>query len=249
MSEIKAYLDEVETSIKGTKEYPYFLTHRVRYQKILERINKLSLGKKLTILDIGCYPYHVGSILEKMGHAVYGIASEHEKVRYKNVSICNIEKDKFSFKDNFFDMVLCNEVIEHLVQSPLPALSEMYRVLKPGGLLMVTTPNIARSINRGKLLFGKSVMFPIDVYFENNRKGNIIYHRHNREYTLNELSAIISDTGFSIDSKGYFISYTPLRKKITKESFVMKAGKIGNFLLMSLISNLQDTLFVIAKKN
>lgn len=249
MSDIKSYLDEVEVSIKDKKEYSYFLIHKVRYQNIFERINKLSLGKKLTILDIGCYPYHVGLILEKMGHTVYGIASIHEPVKHSKVFVCNIEKEKFPFKDNFFDMVLCNEVIEHLIQSPLPPLLEMYRVLKPNGLLMVTTPNIVRSINRVKLLLGKSIMFPIDVYFENNKKGNIIYHRHNREYILDELVTVIFDAGFLIENKGYFISYTPFRKKVTKDSLVMKMGKIGNFLLISLFPKLQDTLFVIAKKS
>lgn len=248
MNEIKEYLDELEFNLRGKKDYPYFLIHKIRYQQILEKIEKISSGKKITILDIGCYPYHVGHILEKLGHTVYGIASLHEPVKHPRVRECNIEKDRFPFKDNFFDMVLCNEVIEHLVQSPFPPLSEIKRVLKPEGFLMVTTPNIARSINRMKLLLGQSPMFPIDVYEENNKKGSIVYHRHNREYTLQELMRVVKSAGFAIAEKGYFVSYTPFRKKLVKDSFFMKTGKIINFIGMELISNLKDTLFVIARK-
>jgi 2-polyprenyl-3-methyl-5-hydroxy-6-metoxy-1,4-benzoquinol methylase len=44
------------------------------------------------------------------------------------------------FKKNTFDVVTCSEVIEH-VTDPQKAIAEMYRVLKPGGILFLTTPN------------------------------------------------------------------------------------------------------------
>jgi len=44
------------------------------------------------------------------------------------------------FKDNIFDLVTCSEVLEHIAE-PKKALKEMYRVLKPGGRLLISTPN------------------------------------------------------------------------------------------------------------
>jgi len=59
-----------------------------------------------------------------MGAEVFGIASAHEPIANKKVSILNIETDRFPYKDNTFDLVLCSEVIEHLPHSPVPAIRE-----------------------------------------------------------------------------------------------------------------------------
>ncbi len=53
-----------------------------------------------------------------------------------------LERDditKSSFESESFDLVLCSEVIEHIPDSKT-ALAEMYRLLRPGGLLILTTP-------------------------------------------------------------------------------------------------------------
>lgn len=239
----------IEKQIKNQEELGYFWTHSVRYSCIIEKIIKHAAGKKLVVLDIGCFPYHIGKALEMLGHTVYGIASSHEPIENKRIKVLNIENDRFPFKDNFFDFVLCNEVVEHLPQSPVFPLKEIYRVTKKGGLCMITTPNIARSINRVKILFGQSIMFPISVYFENEGKGNNIYHRHNREYTLSELSAVVLKCNWNIIEKERFISYTPFRKRVVKDSAFVFLGKCINYLTMLVIPSFKDTLFVLSKKN
>ena len=241
-------LAELESKTEDKQELSYFWTHEVRYKEILKKIQEISGGKKLKILDVGCYPYHIGFALEKMGHDVYGIASKHEKVNKNKVEILNIEKDKLPFLDNFFDLVLFNEIIEHLPNSPLSALSEIYRVTKKGGEVIITTPNIARSINRVKLLTGKNIMYPISVFFEENGFGNNIYHRHNREYVLEEVIVILKSISWEIAKSEQFISYTPFRKRLKADSLLMKTGKIINHFIMLLFPNLRDTIFVVAKK-
>lgn len=248
MRSIKDILNEIEKTIASDEERNYFWTHSVRYSETLKRIQSVAGEKQLTILDIGCFPYHMGKALELLGHIVYGIASYHEKINNKQIAIVNIETEKFPYKDNFFDLVLFNEVIEHLPQSPVPALQEIYRVTKKGGYLMITTPNIARSINRVKLLFGKNIMYPTSVYFEENGKGNNIYHRHNREYTLEELTSIVKKTGWQIAEKEYFISYTPFRKRAIPESLPLFVGKLLNYYIMLFVPSLQDTLFILGRK-
>ncbi len=247
MQKINEILQTVEDNL-SEKERQYFWTHSVRYSRIILQIERIAKGKKLTLLDIGCFPYHVGKALELLGHTVYGISSYHEPITSKRIVVLNIENEKFPFKTNFFDIVLCNEVIEHLPQSPILMLREIYRVTKKGGILMVTTPNIARSINRGKLLIGKSIMYPPSVYFEEDGKGNTLYHRHNREYTLKELQILFRKTDWHIDTETYFISYTPFRKRLLPDSSLLVCGKYLNFLLMQLYPPLQDTLLILGKK-
>jgi 2-polyprenyl-3-methyl-5-hydroxy-6-metoxy-1,4-benzoquinol methylase len=60
---------------------------------------------------------------------------------------------RLPFGDGEFDLIWCSEVIEHL-QDPAFALSELRRVTKPGGLLVLTTPNSYAWLFRFVALFG-----------------------------------------------------------------------------------------------
>lgn len=241
---ISQILSAVEKTIQTRQEREYFLIHEARYKTILGHLK----NKKLRILDVGCFPYHLGTAMEMMGHDVYGIASEHEPIKDKKIALCNIEKDTFPYKDNYFDIVLCTEVLEHLPQSPVHAVREMYRVTKPRGQILITTPNIARSINRLKLLLGKSVMYPLEQILENDGGGSNLYHRHNREYTLSELVNLVSRQKWTIETASHFVSYTPMRRRVTPDPLWRKAGKSANYALMMMASSLRDTLLVIGKK-
>lgn len=241
-------LKKVEEKIRSTAERNYFFTHEVRYRHTLLAIEKIADDRKLRILDIGCFPYHAGKALEILGHDVYGIASPHEKIKGKKIISINIEKDSFPFDDNFFDLVLFNEVIEHLPQSPVTALREILRITKKSGKLMVTTPNIARLGNRIKMAMGVSPNFPTEVYFKEKGKGNNIYHRHNREYTLPELVKVVEKCGWKINQKSYWISYTPFRRRAVTDPWFLKSIKIINYFFILPFPQFQDTLFVMGEK-
>jgi SAM-dependent methyltransferase len=60
----------------------------------------------------------------------------------------------------YFDIVIASEVFEHMV-NPSHLIKVGYDILKPGGYLLVTTPNLAWIRNRFFLLSGRSPNFPI----------------------------------------------------------------------------------------
>lgn len=62
------------------------------------------------------------------------------------------------YPDNFFDVVVCGEVIEHVVDTD-NLLAEIRRVLTPNGLLILTTPNLAYLPNRLMLMMGLQPFF------------------------------------------------------------------------------------------
>jgi len=103
----------------------------------------------------------------------------------------NIETSRFPFDSASFDMVLFCEIIEHLLMDPAGVLREIRRVLKPGGHLILTTPNVARLENVARLLSGSNVYDPYSGYGP--------YGRHNREYNMHELSLLLSATGFRVE--------------------------------------------------
>lgn len=102
----------------------------------------------------------------------------------------DVERARFPFPDEHFDVALCCELIEHLTADPMHMLIELNRVLKWGGLLIVTTPNIASAFSIGKALAGNSPY----VYGEYNPKSP--GDRHSREYTPNDIKIALNAAGF-----------------------------------------------------
>ena len=249
---IDSILRAVDSTLTSDDERTYFLIHESRYKTILGYLRDLGnfgdLTKPIKILDVGCFPYHMGAALEMMGAEVWGIASRHEPIKNKRIAILNIETDRFPYKNNFFDLVLCSEVVEHLPHSPVPAIREMYRVTKPGGHILITTPNINRSINQGKMLLGKAPVYSIDAFLENEGRGSNLYHRHNREYTLGELTKLARHAGWQLTKASHFVSYTPFRRRNRHDNPLLWTAKLTNFLLTRAIPRLADTLLVIGQK-
>lgn len=97
---------------------------------------------KTKLLDIGCgHSYLLKDIYKRTSHT-YGIdPDKHAITRNKLIKDVRQEYvEKMSFKDNFFDVVICAWVLEHL-PNPKKAFKEIHRVLKPGGRVIFITPN------------------------------------------------------------------------------------------------------------
>jgi len=169
-------------------------------------------GLKGKCLELGSNPYFISMLLEEFTNLEitysnyfgkqFG-ATAQEEISYKSIQTksaslkdlsfhhFNVERDEFPFKNNSFDVLLFCEIIEHLTQDPLKALAEIKRVLKPGGSLILTTPNVTRLENVIKLLLGRNIYDPYSAY------GPL--GRHNREYTLKELITLLNGLGFTVE--------------------------------------------------
>jgi SAM-dependent methyltransferase len=104
----------------------------------------------------------------------------------------NIEETALPAKNNTYDHIVFCEVLEHLTNDPLIALIEINRVLEDGGILVLSTPNVARLENAAALLSGSNIYDPYSSYGP--------YGRHNREYTSQELNWLLQYTGFQVET-------------------------------------------------
>ena len=102
----------------------------------------------------------------------------------------NIEDEPLPFENDTFDFILLSEVIEHMEVDPMYMLSEINRVLKTGGTLIVTTPNCASTWAVHKILNG------IEPYFYMQYRHDRSRYRHNYEYSIHSLAAVLKAAGF-----------------------------------------------------
>jgi SAM-dependent methyltransferase len=115
---------------------------------------------------------------------------EQLQLEYDHV---NVETDDFPYSDASVDVVMACEIIEHLAMNPVRMLSEIHRVLRPNGLLVITTPNRFSLARLDGFLEGRCEL--VDRYMPAFGYGA----RHNREYRPQELRELLEATGFVID--------------------------------------------------
>lgn len=103
----------------------------------------------------------------------------------------DLEKEYLSVPDGEYDIVVCGEVLEHMEIDPMFMLSEVNRVLREGGRLLLTTPNVVSSRGITKMLSGYEPYF----FMQYHKTGE--YHRHNYEYSVHSAHALLQAAGFS----------------------------------------------------
>jgi len=154
------------------------------------------IPKKGKLLEIGSYPFDVTKYLIEKGYEVKGIDINHIK-QTLGVSHCDIEKENLPFDADTFDIILMMEVFEHLGVNPIYALKEIYRVLKPGGIFVITTPNILRLQNLKSIIFRRKQLATLRSL---TQKESLGYMGHIREYTRRELKEILEHCKYEINS-------------------------------------------------
>jgi SAM-dependent methyltransferase len=211
-------LDFFERYAHGSREGEVYVhAHARRFLETLQRLAHLPAGTR--VLELGAVPYYMTVLLQtslgfevetlsfyevdRAAAAVHQIQNTKTGERFAFVHRpINVERDLFPFADDAFDLVLCCEILEHLLINPGHMFYEAHRVLKPGGSLLVTTPNVARWQNVMALAAGANIY---DRYH-----GNGIYGRHNREWTLAEVVEGLGACGYTIERAETCDVYPPV---------------------------------------
>jgi SAM-dependent methyltransferase len=112
---------------------------------------------------------------------------------------CDIEVAPLPFADGTFDAVLMCEVFEHLRINPVRTMHEVHRVVRPGGFLHLTTPNLFSLGGIRNFLLKRSTFFCTrrELYDELNHINVEGFSGHVREYTHREVEGFLSRVGFA----------------------------------------------------
>jgi SAM-dependent methyltransferase len=209
---MKSYIKEF------SERPPYFAEHL-----FFERHHGGSAGP---ILEIGC---SVGHLMRYGAERKIGIdydlaALAQARAKQFSVALMDVQRG-LSFKDNSFTSIECQHVIEH-VKNPLFLLQECFRVLKPGGKLVIVTPNI------------KKIRF--DFYED---------YSHISPFIKKSLLRIAYDAGFSAyEVQAIHVGY-PLGKFLYRRGWLTLSSALKiQSLLFAFGMKAAQTLVLVAKK-
>ena len=114
-------------------------------QKRLDLVKKYIDLKGKRVLDVGCGIGMYSQAFFNEGADVFGIDIDKENIQkakklMPGISFLVDESENLPFENNFFDIVFLHEVLEH-VKDDKKTISECFRVLKPGGKIIIFSPN------------------------------------------------------------------------------------------------------------
>lgn len=211
--ELSANDEYLKSDPFGLKEDLDTVFQKRRISCTIQLIKNHILHKNMRLLDIGCGQGHFTNVFksEFPDMDVYALDHSISAIRYANKNFKDINfsvADAFQppFADDSFDIVVCNNLWEH-VPDPVKLAIAIYRILKTDGVLIVSTPSRYRLANIVNMIKGK--------------KAVLLNKFHITEYSVGQVTEQLSYAGFSVER----IFSEPIRER-----------KIGGRLLKLFLS-------------
>jgi 2-polyprenyl-6-hydroxyphenyl methylase/3-demethylubiquinone-9 3-methyltransferase len=178
------------------------------YQSRLGLMQELADGvlqKPSDILDVGCAQGTFALQMAERGHRVVLLDARPGHIEYAR---SRHEAGQVEFRSGYledqgdlsgrFDLIVFSEVIEH-IRSPGVVLARLREALKPGGHLLITTPNSEYLASRLPS-YGRARQEVIDQAEDNSADGE----SHRFLYSLEELVTVVRSAGFRVVRRGFF---------------------------------------------
>lgn len=232
----------------------YLKMHERRFRAILRTVGVGADGAVCRVLDVGCWPGYLSMYFRMAGCEVDAIDLKADRIGDVVASGVRVlernlnEDPALPYGDGAFDRIVFTEVLEHLDPRAAPELfREFHRVLKPGGRLVVTTPN-RFSLNKANLNPFRRQEPQVD------EEG----HGHWLEYRLREVVGLAAAAGFDVpvarrisfyahlgrsDREGYF----PLGEWLSHGNRLRNAAK-HLLRIPRAVPLLKDSLICVARK-
>jgi SAM-dependent methyltransferase len=197
-----------EEAAAPSNQRPYFEIANLELPIILD-----GLPRGLRILDVGCGSGVHGAELKRMlGHRVTGVDISEESIvkartRIESAFVADVTKpNAYPFKPGF-DVIVFSDILEHLYD-PVAVLSDHVKLLKPGGHVVVSLPNVAIWNVRLELLFGR---------FRYQDTGTLD-RTHIRFFNRRSFFELLETCGLEVERRritpGILRPFVPLIKKV-----------------------------------
>ena len=185
--------------------------------RVIER-QRLAMVRELAaaragdrIVDVGCGGGHVLGMFEDAELVGVDVSSvmldkARHNLRGRAVTLLHGELAEVGLADDSFDVAICTEVLEHVID-PRAVLAEIQRVMRPGGVVVVTFPNdeLIGRIKGAVTTTGLSRLPP----FNDMEWGGDHYHLH--VWSRAEMRALLSEFFRVLDDRAVPAEWLPIR--------------------------------------
>ena len=202
-------------NFESKEEYLIFLRHMFEHKVAIKNIPQDSF-----VLDIGCGEGYGTNSLSKHVKKIVGMDVDNDtlidasnKYKSENCTFKLYNGTNIPYDDGTFDVVVSFHVIEH-VQDDLNFVSEIYRVLKDGGVFIVSTPNKT---------------------FRVKKNGKLFNEFHIREYYSFELEKVLKSKFSNVKLVGVFGDSEVQRIEIERLKMILKITTLDVFNLRRII--------------
>jgi 2-polyprenyl-3-methyl-5-hydroxy-6-metoxy-1,4-benzoquinol methylase len=201
-----AALERRSPALRGYDWANYLRCSVARMVRVLRALRPLASGAR--VLDLGSYFGNFALMCRRAGYAVdavdsyaaygTGLAKFRALLEANNVRVLDFSDVGFDLAglDGNYDAAVCAGVIEHIPHTPRLLLESLNLKLKPGGLLILDTPNLAYLYNRQRLARGESIFCPLPLQYETE----LPFEGHHREYTVAEVQWLLDRIGHDVVS-------------------------------------------------
>lgn len=191
------YKDKNQEYFSGVREDIINCLPKKNAQKILE----VGAGGGDTL----CRIKELGLAKEVVGFELVEIANSNQRrSEIDNFIFGNIENDELPFEENYFDVIICGDVLEHLID-PWSVLEKLNKYLKYDGVAIISLPNI-RHFSALKRIF-------INASFRYEDKG-LFDKTHFRFFCKSDMIELVERSGLRLQSVYPYFDKSPKARKI-----------------------------------
>ena len=201
----------------AAKSASYFSNARADF------VDRLPRDPSARILEIGCGTGATGALALSEGRAgnyvgveLFEAAASEAREVLSDVITGNVESLDFSWQPASFDALILSEVLEHLVE-PGEVLKKLARFVRPGGMVLASSPNISHWRVIRELVRGK---------FELADQG-VFDRTHLRWFTPQSFAQMFEDAGFRCDDIGPVTAFSPRTELISR----LTAGRFDHLFM------------------
>lgn len=236
----------LETSKPGSNDREYFEFHKNRFKRFDAFLDSLdqripSSSQNIKVLEIGSHYLHTSILLANRSYQVDAMDVEEfwnldfVKKRAEKYALNSIIENDISRLRSFhdvkdkYDLVVFTEILEHITFNPIKFWSQIFQILKPGGIIYISTPNafaLPSYVRAVKNAFGmKSIGISVDDIF-----SKVTYGHHWKEYSAKEIKSYFKalSEDFDVEVNPYNYKSYDLKPPYLMFKVLSKIGNMTN---------------------